>query len=348
MASLRSRYTLLIPTFNRPAHLRSLLGYLSARRLEYPIRVLDSSSGEALSRNRETVSRTALDVVHDIYDAAIPVHKKIGLGVASVESTYCSLCADDDVLFTDELNALLDILDADPPLGHCAWLLRQLQTRRGFRHLVHGLLGAIDRCRRRIETNCRTDERLPGDLLWNSSHRHDAGHPTPGRPRQIALGERAADLHSRLDRRWDVPGPALLHGTKYESIDRDRRMAPTSILCHGTNRAFSRICRLSCRGTRAFDSRCALSSDLPTGADASRFRSGPSEISCANAVSGRHELSDPAISTSANDVAADYRRHMEYFRASICAASGRAQAPLGSDAGVMRRSNASKAFRHFR
>ncbi len=116
MASPRSRYTLLIPTFNRPAHLRSLLGYLSARRLEYPIRVLDTSSGDALSQNRETVSRTALDIVHDIYDPAMPVHKKIGLAVASVESTYCSLCADDDVLFTDELNALLDVLDADPRL----------------------------------------------------------------------------------------------------------------------------------------------------------------------------------------------------------------------------------------
>jgi glycosyltransferase domain-containing protein len=120
MASLRSRYTLLIPTFNRPAHLRSLLGYLSARRLKYPVRILDSSSGDALSQNRETVSRTALDIVHDVYEPAIPVHKKIGLAVASVESTYCSLCADDDVLFTDELNALLDVLDADPRLviGH--------------------------------------------------------------------------------------------------------------------------------------------------------------------------------------------------------------------------------------
>ncbi len=102
MASLRSRYTLLIPTF------------------KYPVRVLDSSSGDALSQNRETVSWTALDIVHDIYEPAIPVHKKIGLAVASVESTYCSLCADDDVLFTDELKALLDVLDADPRLviGH--------------------------------------------------------------------------------------------------------------------------------------------------------------------------------------------------------------------------------------
>ena len=116
MASPRSRYTLLIPTFNRPAHLRSLLGYLAARRFQYPVRVLNSSSGDALTQNRETVGRGGLDIVHEVYDPAIAVHKKIGLAVASVESTYCSLCADDDVLFTDELAGLFDILDAGPDL----------------------------------------------------------------------------------------------------------------------------------------------------------------------------------------------------------------------------------------
>ena len=116
MQSLRSRYTLLIPTFNRSAHLRRLLGYLAARRFAYPIRVLDSSAGDALAQNRETVARGGLDIVHDVYDPATPIHKKIGLAIASVESTYCSLCADDDVLFTDELNALFDVLDANPNL----------------------------------------------------------------------------------------------------------------------------------------------------------------------------------------------------------------------------------------
>ena len=116
MASFRTRYTLLIPTYNRSDHLRRLLGYLAARRFEFPIRVLDSSSGEALSENRETVGRGGLDIVHEVYDPAIPIHKKVELGIALVESTYCSLCADDDVLFTDELNGLLDILDANPEL----------------------------------------------------------------------------------------------------------------------------------------------------------------------------------------------------------------------------------------
>ena len=116
MASPRSRYTLLIPTFNRPAHLRSLLGYLAARQFQYPVRVLNSSSGDALTQNRETLGRGGLDIVHEVYNSAIAVHKKISLAVASVESTYCSLCADDDVLFTDELAGLFDILDANPDL----------------------------------------------------------------------------------------------------------------------------------------------------------------------------------------------------------------------------------------
>jgi glycosyltransferase domain-containing protein len=116
MASLRSRYTLLVPTFNRPDHLRSLLGYLAARRFRYPIRVLDSSSGDALTQNQETTGRGALDIAHEVYDPAIGIHQKIGLAVASVESAYCSLCADDDVLFTDELEALFDVLDANPDL----------------------------------------------------------------------------------------------------------------------------------------------------------------------------------------------------------------------------------------
>jgi len=116
MVSPRERYTLLIPTFNRAAYLRSLLGYLAARRFQYPVRVLDSSSGDALAQNRETVARGALDIVHEIYDPEIAVNRKISHGVAAVESTYCSLCADDDVLFTDELAGLFDILDADPEL----------------------------------------------------------------------------------------------------------------------------------------------------------------------------------------------------------------------------------------
>jgi glycosyltransferase domain-containing protein len=116
MTSSHARYTLLVPTFNRPAHLRSLLGYLAARRFQYPVCVLDSSSGDTLRQNRETVDRQALDIVHEVHDPAGSIHTKIALAVSTLESTYCSICADDDVLFTDELARLLDILDTDPSL----------------------------------------------------------------------------------------------------------------------------------------------------------------------------------------------------------------------------------------
>jgi glycosyltransferase domain-containing protein len=110
----RSRYTLLIPTFNRPAYLHSLLGYLAARRFEYPVRVLDTSSGDALAQNRQTVAQAGLDIVHEVYDPATTIYKKLELAIASVESTYCSFCADDDILFTDHVNSLLAVLDANP------------------------------------------------------------------------------------------------------------------------------------------------------------------------------------------------------------------------------------------
>jgi glycosyltransferase domain-containing protein len=116
MASPRARYTLLIPTFNRPAYLRSLLGYLAARRFRYPVRILDSSSADASAQNRETIGRGGLDIEYEVYDPATPIHAKIARGIAAVDSSYCSLCADDDVLFTDELDGLLQILDSDASL----------------------------------------------------------------------------------------------------------------------------------------------------------------------------------------------------------------------------------------
>ena len=116
-SSSRSRYTLLIPTYNRPAYLRSLLGYLAARRFEYPIRVLDSSSEQALSENREAIRQAGLDVSHKVYDAATAVLVKCADGTQSVETPYCSFCADDDILFTSHLGQLLDLLDASPALA---------------------------------------------------------------------------------------------------------------------------------------------------------------------------------------------------------------------------------------
>jgi glycosyltransferase domain-containing protein len=111
-----SRLTVIIPTYNRPAYLRSLLGYLSARRFAYPIRVLDSSGEEALTQNRETIANAPLNIVHDIFAPTTPVYTKQHLGVRSVDTSYCTLCADDDILTTD-LDPFLDALDTDSSIA---------------------------------------------------------------------------------------------------------------------------------------------------------------------------------------------------------------------------------------
>jgi glycosyltransferase domain-containing protein len=109
-----SRYTLIIPTYNRPVYLRSLLGYLEARRFEYPVCILDSSFAEALATNRESVDQAGLDIAHHAFDPATPVTKKVALGFELIDTPYCSICADDDVLFTKRMEHLLDFLDGNP------------------------------------------------------------------------------------------------------------------------------------------------------------------------------------------------------------------------------------------
>jgi glycosyltransferase domain-containing protein len=110
----RARHTLIIPTYNRPACLRSLLGYLAARRFNYPILVLDSSFEQALAENRETIAGAGLSVTHQVHDPAIAVIEKFSRGAQAVETPYCSFCADDDILLTCDLDPFFRFLDANP------------------------------------------------------------------------------------------------------------------------------------------------------------------------------------------------------------------------------------------
>src|SRR5258708_3922935 len=114
MPSPPSRFTLLIPTYNRSAYLRSQVAYLTARRVEFPIHVLYSSPEPALSENRGMISRAGLDITHKIYDPTITIWTKLARGIEAIETPYSSFCADDDVLFTGVLNECLDFLDANP------------------------------------------------------------------------------------------------------------------------------------------------------------------------------------------------------------------------------------------
>jgi glycosyltransferase domain-containing protein len=112
-------YSLLIPTFNRPAMLGALLEYLASKKAQFPIFVLDSSDNENKVKNRVVAKRHAIDVRHMEFDEDARFDLKIASALHKISSDYVSLCADDDIVFIDAIEACVDELDRDRGLVAC-------------------------------------------------------------------------------------------------------------------------------------------------------------------------------------------------------------------------------------
>ncbi len=110
----QGRYTLIVPTFNRPKHLGWLLGYLQRHAVKFPIHILDSSEEKARAQNRETVRSSGLATTHIEFPSSMPPFEKFWRGTQEVKTPYASFCADDDVVLVQSLDRVLDHLEATP------------------------------------------------------------------------------------------------------------------------------------------------------------------------------------------------------------------------------------------
>jgi hypothetical protein len=90
VVALERQYSLLIPTYNRPAHLARLLRFLERQQATFRIAVLDSSAEEARRANREAVRASGCDVRHLEFDSAIPPFEKFWRGAMQVETPFAS------------------------------------------------------------------------------------------------------------------------------------------------------------------------------------------------------------------------------------------------------------------
>jgi glycosyltransferase domain-containing protein len=106
-------YTLIIPTYNRSGDLARLLRYLERHDADFRILVLDSSSDEMKQRNEVTIGRSALHLRHELLDASIHPFEKFRLGATLVETEFCSLCADDDLVLPQSLSEIVSALRDD-------------------------------------------------------------------------------------------------------------------------------------------------------------------------------------------------------------------------------------------
>lgn len=113
-ASLAEQFTLIVPTYNRPADLARLLTYLARLGADFPVLVLDSSGPAAQQANRDAAGKSGLDVRYETFDDAVSPWEKFWRGSELVRTPYCSLCADDDVVLPESLPPLVQHLETHP------------------------------------------------------------------------------------------------------------------------------------------------------------------------------------------------------------------------------------------
>src|SRR6185369_4369437 len=116
-AAMPRDFSLIVPTYNRCAHLARLLRFLARQKAAFPVLVLDSGAPESRQRNRELAAASGLDVRYAEFDEATPPFEKFWRGAQRVETQFASFCADDDLVLVGALDAIVPHLAARP---HCA------------------------------------------------------------------------------------------------------------------------------------------------------------------------------------------------------------------------------------
>jgi glycosyltransferase domain-containing protein len=102
--------TMVIPTFNRPMHLKRLLAYYKEAIIQTSFLVLDSGEPSTAAENAALTCSCGEKFRHVVFPSSLPVASKLLQGLAMVETPYCAFCADDDLVFPDGLAHALDFL----------------------------------------------------------------------------------------------------------------------------------------------------------------------------------------------------------------------------------------------
>lgn len=107
-------HTLVIPTYNRPEHLRRLIRYYRTRAPSMRLLVLDSSLPAVVEDNARMISGSGTSARHVIYPDTTSLAVKLARGLELVDTAYASICADDDLVFPDALQQAVTFLDDHP------------------------------------------------------------------------------------------------------------------------------------------------------------------------------------------------------------------------------------------
>lgn len=110
------RYTILIPTYNRPNYLRRLLSYYNKFGENYNMIIADSSSNENKKLNKNIISKfSKLNIFYiDKYSPTVRGYQKLLDAINQVKTKYSVFCADDDFITPNGINQSVDFLEKNP------------------------------------------------------------------------------------------------------------------------------------------------------------------------------------------------------------------------------------------
>jgi glycosyltransferase domain-containing protein len=113
---LGQKFTLVVPTYNRPADLARLLAYLGRERPEFAVLVLDSSAPPARAENAAALARAPFAKRLE-FDSAMPPWEKFWRGAEQVDTEYCAFCADDDLVLVRSIAPIVEFLEKNRDYG---------------------------------------------------------------------------------------------------------------------------------------------------------------------------------------------------------------------------------------
>ena len=124
-----NKCTVLIPTYNRPNHLKRILGYYYQYGVGLPVVIADSSSMANRKLNKDIVAtyKNGDFKYIDKYDLNINPAQKMLDALSKVDTEYCVICFEDDFVVPASIQKCIEFLDINhqynSAYGNNAWLL---------------------------------------------------------------------------------------------------------------------------------------------------------------------------------------------------------------------------------
>jgi glycosyltransferase domain-containing protein len=103
--------TCVIPTHNRPAFLRRLLGFIEQTGQQYAIRICDSSDSVRRAENEQAIKEFSGNCRITYEHLSVGVFPKCRKTMEKITTPYTVFCADDDFLMPDAVLRCVDFLE---------------------------------------------------------------------------------------------------------------------------------------------------------------------------------------------------------------------------------------------